>query len=152
MEQSSSEVKILEQCNEDTCSDQVSKSSKDQEPDNAQTKLNKSNEEDLIFKFDIVEKNESISCSATESRLEHKPSLESQDSILSDLKSLLEIDEIEKEIERKAEERKKTLMSLLDENKSVLQKMKVKELSHSNTIEEVSWKTETQLRSMEELR
>ena len=152
MEQSSSEVKILEQCNEDTCSDQMSKGSKDQEPDNAQTKLNKSNEEDLIFKFDIIEKNESISCSATESHLEHKPSLESQDSILSDLKSLLEIDEIEKEIERKAEERKKTLMSLLDENKSVLQKMKVKELSHSNTIEEVSWKTETQLRSMEELR
>ena len=152
MEQSSSELKILEQCNEYTCSDQMSKSSKDREPDNAQTKLNKSNEEDLIFKFDIVEKNESISCSATESHLEHKPSLESQDSILSDLKSLLEIDEIEKEIERKAEERKKTLMSLLDENKSVLQKMKVKELSHSNTIEEVSWKTETQLRSMEELR
>ena len=106
-------------------------------------------EEHLIFKFDVNEISESSSVSEPCHNLEHKASVESQDGNLMDLKSLLEIEEKEREIERKAEARKKILMSLLDENKSVLQNMKA---CNSDAIEEVSWKTSSQLKSMEELR
>ena len=118
-----------------------------------------SNGENFIFKFDIehVEQTRTKEEKFTPTDLcfETKSSADnhSQDKTLSDLKSLLEIDEIEKEIERKAEERKKILMSLLDENKSVLQSMKAKgSLTKSDTIEEVKLKTTSQLQSMEELR
>ena len=106
-------------------------------------------EENLIFKFDVIAESSNANL---RHNLEHKASVESQDSskIFKDLKSLLEIDEKEREIERKSEERKKTLMSLLDENKCVLQNMKVT-ACNSDAIEEVSWKTSSQLQSMEEL-
>ena len=122
-----------------------------------------SNEDNFIFKFD-AEHVEHVEHGTKEDKFpptdfcfETKSSADShshsQDKTLSDLKSLLEIDEIEKEIERKAEERKKILMSLLDENKSVLQNMKAKgSLTKSDTIEEVQLKTSSQLQSMEELR
>ena len=85
---------------------------------------------------------------------EPQASVQSQDSVISEIKPELEINEMEREIERKSEERKKILMSLLDENKSVLLKMKGSggSLSKSDTIEEVTWKTTSQLQSMEELR
>ena len=117
-----------------------------------------SNEDNFIFKFDIehVEHRTKVDTfSPTDLCFETESSADShsQDKTLSDLKSLLEIDEIEKEIERKAEERKKILMSLLDENKSVLQNMKAKgSLTKCDTIEEVKLKTTSQLQSMEELR
>lgn len=116
-------------------------------------------EENFIFKFDIEHVEHRLTKEEkfppTDFCLETKSSADShsQDKSLSDLKSLLEIDEIEKEIERKAEERKKILMSLLDENKSVLQSMKAKgSLTRCDTIEEVKLKTTSQLQSMEELR
>ena len=117
-----------------------------------------SNEENFIFKFDIehVEhRTKEEKFPSTDLCFETKSSADSysQDKTLSDLKSLMEIDEIEKEIERKAEERRKILMSLLDENKSVLQSMKAKgSLTKCDTIEEVQLKTSSQLQSMEELR
>ena len=106
-------------------------------------------DEELIFKFDVNDIAESPGVSEPCHNLEHKASSESQDGNLMDLKSLLEIEEKEREIERKSEARKRILMSLLDENKSVLQNMKA---CNSDAIEEVSWKTSSQLKSMEELR
>ena len=101
-------------------------------------------EDNLIFKFDVNE-----IADVSSGVWEHNASVESQDGNLMDLKSLLEIEEKEREIERKSEARKIILMSLLDENKSVLQNMKA---CNSDAIEEVSWKTSSQLKSMEELR
>ena len=98
-------------------------------------------EDNLIFKFEIADVNSGV--------WKHNASVESQDGNLMDLKSLFEIEEKEREIERKSEARKRILMSLLDENKSVLQNMKA---CNSDAIEEVSWKTSSQLKSMEELR
>ena len=110
-------------------------------------------EEGFIFNFDIEKIPKEDKFPNTDFCLETKSSIDSQDKILSDLKSLMEIDEIEKEIERKAEERKKILLSLLDENKTVLQSMKSQgSLTKSDTIEEVTLKTTSQLQSMEELR
>ena len=108
-------------------------------------------DEGLIFKFDLSEIDGKKKAPALSNSSEYKAPLQSQDSILSDLKSLNEVDEIEREIARKAEERKRVLMSLLDENKSVLQNMKSNS-TKSEAVEEVSWKTSSQLQSMEELR
>ena len=122
------------------------------ESENAEA-VKRSGEENFIFKFDIESIPKEDKFPKTDFCFETKRSIDSQDKILSDLKSLLEIDEIEKEIERKAEERKKILISLLDENKTVLQNMKAKgSLTKSDTIEEVALKTSSQLQSMEELR
>ena len=106
-------------------------------------------DEDLIFQFDVNEVAKSSGVSEQSHNVERKASPESRDGNLMDLKSLLEIEEKEREIERKSEARKKILMILLDENKSVLQNMKA---CNSDAIEEVSWKTTSQLKSMEELR
>ena len=117
----------------------------------AQSERSVPEDEGLIFKFDLSEIDGKKKAPALSNSSEYKATLQSQDSILSDLKSLNEVDEIEREIARKAEERKRVLMSLLDENKSVLQNMKSNS-TKSEAVEEVSWKTSSQLQSMEELR
>jgi len=53
----------------------------------------------------------------------------------------------DEEMERKFEKRKHDLICLLDENKTVLEV-----ITKSQAVEEVSWKTASQLQSMEELR
>ena len=107
--------------------------------------------EKTVFKFDSEDISEHKIEEVTS--LNKDDSVESESSVISDMKPMLEVDQMEKEIERKAEERKRILMSLLDENKSVLLKMKATgSLTRTDTIEEVTWKTTSQLQSMEELR
>ena len=104
----------------------------------ALSKISVPEDEGLIFKFDLSEIDGKKKAPALSNSSEYKAPLQSQDSILSDLKSLNEVDEIEREIARKAEERKRVLMSLLDENKSVLQNMKSNS-TKSEAVEEVSF-------------
>ena len=103
-------------------------------------------DDDIIFRFDLpdIQKEVEKSASDTINMFDASKSLES---IKSDLIFPFELEEIE----RKSEERKKGLMCLLDENKSVLQNIN-ESLRKSEAVEEVSWKTASQLQSMEELR
>ena len=112
-----------------------------------------SSEEDRIFKFDLpdikkeVEKSLSGSINSMEPDSESTGASELPESIKSELIFPFQMEDIE----RKSEERKKGLMCLLDENKSVLQNIN-ESLRKSDAVEEVSWKTASQLQSMEELR
>ena len=110
-------------------------------------------DDDRIFKFDLpdiqkeVDKSLTDSISSVEQTKDNKDASEIQESIKSELIFAFELEEIE----RKSEERKKGLMCLLDENKSVLQNINESQRK-SDAVEEVSWKTAVQLQSMEELR
>ena len=98
-------------------------------------------EEEIIFKFDFAEKTPEVISPPTPT-----PTPDIAELTPADMEKANELMNIE-EIERKSEARKQTLMSLLDENKAVLE-----DITRTKTVVEVSWKTAGQLQSMEELR
>ena len=98
-------------------------------------------EEEIIFKFDFAEKTPEVISPPTPT-----PTPDIAELTPADMEKANELMNIE-EIERKSEARKQTLMSLLDENKAVLE-----DITRTKAVVEVSWKTAGQLQSMEELR
>ena len=96
--------------------------------------------ESLVFRFDTLE---------TASKTEVLDSIEQKDTTFCP-SPMIELDEIE----RKSEERKRILMSLLDENKSVLENISEKSMKRGDSVseaaEEVQQKTARQLERVEQ--
>ena len=108
-------------------------------------------EDDIIFKFDFPENPE-----VAESPVTSPPDTDTAEFRISDIALPPDVPLVRdasedimdaEEIDKKFEKRKQDLIHLLDENKSVLA-----EITKNATVEEVSWKTASQLQSMEELR
>ena len=93
-------------------------------------------EEEIIFKFDLTgSQDEEVT--TPEAIGDINPVGPTEEDMLTD----------EENLEKKSERRKQELMFLLDENKAMLE-----DITKTRVVEEVSWKTASQLQSMEELR
>ena len=93
-------------------------------------------EEEIIFKFDLTSSQDE-EVTTPEAIGDINPVGPTEVDLLID----------EENLEKKSERRKQELMFLLDENKAMLE-----DITKTRVVEEVSWKTASQLQSMEELR
>ena len=94
-------------------------------------------EEEIVFKFDLTGSQEDEEATTPEAIGDINPVGPTEQDMLIN----------EENLEKKSERRKQELMFLLDENKAMLD-----DITKTRAVEEVSWKTASQLQSMEELR